>query len=675
MLIKKIKIKNFRQYYGEVEIEFSTDEIKNVTVIRGENGVGKTALLNAVKWAFFETFTNNFPNKNKLINNTALKEGKKKCSVEIEFEEDGVNYLLIREFEQQNKNIKLKLFPYDENTLRAELPNPNILINTMLPREMAEYFFFQGEGSNAVNVGNNGSDLAKSIQDILGFEVANKLIIDLKSLLKNLRNKRAELDTSGKAKKLQDTLNEIESKIDDTEYQLGQKNKILPSITEKIKTVEESLDKIKNKNLSSLKSRERSLESEISGIKTNLNNARKNKISNISKFGWAVFGIDLASTSQDFIDDSELKGKLPEPYNETFIKDILAQKECICGTKLHDNKSAFEKIAAMLSRAANPELMQRLSGIRAQIQDIKTLYELSKDNIKENLNNLTSLESNLINKEKELSDIIDQINDIPEDEIKSLQKQKFNLVADQSNTLKSIGALTEKLEELNAQLDPLKRAIIEATPDDKSLENIKLKIEFVDDLMRVIDDHLKRVEKNIRLHVFQEVNKSLQKFSRHDFKITVDKSNFSINLLDKDNNPVNQGDGLNLLLNLTITSSLINFAASRRNIKDPILSSATVAPLLIDAPFGVLDNKYRNVVVSELPKQARQIIFLVSSSQWSEEMDSEIRDKVGKEYVLILEESGSQGDKEIDILNIRGNKKAVSRYDCDIDRTVVENVL
>lgn len=56
MLLRKIKLKNFRQYYAEVVINFATDGFKNVTVIHAENGVGKTALLNAIKWCFYGEF-------------------------------------------------------------------------------------------------------------------------------------------------------------------------------------------------------------------------------------------------------------------------------------------------------------------------------------------------------------------------------------------------------------------------------------------------------------------------------------------------------------------------------------------------------------------------------------------------------------------------------------------
>ena len=45
MLLKSLKLKDFRQFRGEQEISFSTDPVRNVTVIMGENGSGKAIKL------------------------------------------------------------------------------------------------------------------------------------------------------------------------------------------------------------------------------------------------------------------------------------------------------------------------------------------------------------------------------------------------------------------------------------------------------------------------------------------------------------------------------------------------------------------------------------------------------------------------------------------------------
>lgn len=52
MIIKKMKLQNFRQYIDD-EIKFAVDEDKNVTVIMGDNGTGKTTLAQAFQWALY----------------------------------------------------------------------------------------------------------------------------------------------------------------------------------------------------------------------------------------------------------------------------------------------------------------------------------------------------------------------------------------------------------------------------------------------------------------------------------------------------------------------------------------------------------------------------------------------------------------------------------------------
>ena len=52
MIIKKMKLQNFRQYIDD-EIKFAVDGDKNVTVIMGDNGTGKTTLAQAFQWALY----------------------------------------------------------------------------------------------------------------------------------------------------------------------------------------------------------------------------------------------------------------------------------------------------------------------------------------------------------------------------------------------------------------------------------------------------------------------------------------------------------------------------------------------------------------------------------------------------------------------------------------------
>ena len=50
MKIESLTISNFRSYQGNHNIEFSTDGEKKITLFLGDNGGGKTSLLNSIYW-------------------------------------------------------------------------------------------------------------------------------------------------------------------------------------------------------------------------------------------------------------------------------------------------------------------------------------------------------------------------------------------------------------------------------------------------------------------------------------------------------------------------------------------------------------------------------------------------------------------------------------------------
>ena len=54
MLIKSLKMQNFRQFKEITAVDFSCDPEQNVTIILGDNTFGKTTLLQAFNWCFYE---------------------------------------------------------------------------------------------------------------------------------------------------------------------------------------------------------------------------------------------------------------------------------------------------------------------------------------------------------------------------------------------------------------------------------------------------------------------------------------------------------------------------------------------------------------------------------------------------------------------------------------------
>ena len=117
MLLESITLENFRQFRHE-SIDFAQGENgKNVTIIIGENGTGKTTFAQAFFWCMYgET---EFSDKNMLNKLVAakMKPGQEsKVQVILKLRHGTVNYTLMREQTQmaihpmsRSLNVKVKL--------------------------------------------------------------------------------------------------------------------------------------------------------------------------------------------------------------------------------------------------------------------------------------------------------------------------------------------------------------------------------------------------------------------------------------------------------------------------------------------------------------------------------------------------------------------------------------
>ena len=53
MKFSNIEINNFRQYYNTVNVDLETNDEKNIIIIGGRNGYGKTNFLLSIVWCLF----------------------------------------------------------------------------------------------------------------------------------------------------------------------------------------------------------------------------------------------------------------------------------------------------------------------------------------------------------------------------------------------------------------------------------------------------------------------------------------------------------------------------------------------------------------------------------------------------------------------------------------------
>lgn len=674
MKLLTLTLNNFRQFYGQQEIRFSTDSQKNITLIHAENGVGKTALLNAIRWCLFEETTENFRDRKSLLNHEAREEGDCHFSVEIEFEEDGHNYHCAR-------GVNIKNEPYfkvlkDTGLGYQSVSDASLFINSIIPKNMASYFFFQGEGVSSFARTTSGANhtVKNAIHDVLGFKIAQQTLDDLNIIKSEYRREIMNRDKGGEIGKANEQL----SRYENEKLQLS---KDMDSCIETISFYERKKqdvdNKLKNSNAdivkqnhlirANLESRKHKLELEITKYEQ-----KTRKL--LGKYLSSVFASKLANEALDFINDEEFKGTIPAPYNENLVRDILEQATCICGADIYEGSLAFENIQKLLAKASDPLQGDRVTRARETLKAIRVLNQNAHTDISDNNSRLHESRNQLEYIKTELAQISFKIANSNLDDVKKLETDRSDCEKCISYETRRLGQLENKLETNNKERKKLELKINQLSALSKGLESLQESITIIENVENLLSDTLARAEKSALSILPSMINEVLSKYVRQDYHAKLSKSTFNIQLIDRAERVVAESDGQQLLLSLTFISSLIKFASQRKKAQGEILMPGAVAPFVIDAPFGVLDNAYKGNMAKYIPESAEQVVFLLSSSHWEGTVEENIRERVGAEYNLVAEVSSEQGEKEYQPIVICGKTFETARYGCDKDRTVIEEV-
>lgn len=228
MKINKIIFQNFRIYKGSNEIIFSPSTTKNISIIGGKNGFGKTTFLTSLIWVFYGRMMSEVEDKyRKDIKNaggyekflkTLLNRDVKSdfesniknspiVSVEIELKDLLIpsipckSVVLKRSYDLKTETEELKIFIDGlENELTKEVGYEVFISDFILPREIAKFFFFDAEKIVSLAEAKSKSELknlSKAYSEVLGIKKYEDLKKNLELLLSKLkRNGASKLEQS-----------------------------------------------------------------------------------------------------------------------------------------------------------------------------------------------------------------------------------------------------------------------------------------------------------------------------------------------------------------------------------------------------------------------------------------------------------------------------------------------
>lgn len=245
MIIKEIRIKNFRSYYGSNHLSLS----KGLTLVIGDNGDGKTTLFEALEWLF--NTTSESP-KNSHISEkrkSELEIGESdEVSVNITFEHDGKKEIEKSfVFEKISENdIRTKEYNfvgyYTDGAERYSIAGDRLL-NMCFESVIRKYCLFKGE--NELNVFDNDTALKTLVDTFSGIKDFDRLV-DMTSNFEQSSARAANRElqndkkVSNQAKVLNAQLNDVTNDIQNIKTELNQKRITISEFSSKLELLEKN---------------------------------------------------------------------------------------------------------------------------------------------------------------------------------------------------------------------------------------------------------------------------------------------------------------------------------------------------------------------------------------------------------------------------------------------------
>ncbi len=673
MKLISIKILNFRCFYQQTpEILFARSDSHNITIMHGNNGTGKTSLLNAFTWVLYDKFTAGFSDSEQLVNRQAIAEAQLnqpvECSVEVLFEHDGKKYRVKRNFRTSKREVNGELvIETGKRELRLQVcgddgrwkiydNQPDDVINGILPKSLHQYFFFDGERIEQIASSDNRKDIADATKKLLGMDVYDNAITHLTKARRTLED---ELKQFGDAR-TEELINQQQKLVDTTE---SIKNR-LQEIDQEVKSQEE-LRKNYSQHLASLagieetQKRREILQNQESECRNDLKRIKNELKQVISTQGYSVFLPQAISDFRRLVGGLHERGELPADIKQTFVIDLLERRKCICGAELHEGSPNYEQVKTWLDKAGLADVETatlKLEGFVDSVEKQASDFWQEIDTRQATINHLRKEISQL---ESDLEKISEALRNSPVEDISSMQRRIdevnrkiADLSEEKGDKKKEIELNRSLIDSLNKQISAIDSKVSKQKTAQRRVVAAQESIDILNDEKTKRNDLFR---KQLEIHIgeiFSQISTKAQiprLSDKYELKVVETSTE----------NPIPLSQGEKQILSLSFIGSIIDCVREWSKSDLVMGPDSSTFPIVMDSPFGSLDEIYRRQVARLIPQLANQLVVMVSKTQWRVEVAEEMTPRVGKEYVFVF--NSNKPDTQTDDIVLYGKSYPLVR--------------
>ena len=645
MKLISIRLCNFRQLYSQTPEIILASGVRNTTIIHGNNGAGKTTLMNAFTWVLYNKFSAAFAASESLVNKRAIAESEPGkpvlCWVEVVFKHDNKRYQVKRVCRAYKNNKEIEQSPSelymqvagDDGRWTIPPQHPDDIINRILPISLHQYFFFDGERIEQIVRDDKKAEIAEATKELLGVEVLNRAIKHLGEARKSLET---DLSLIGDAetkkyikdkKKLEQEIDRLNQRQTEIEQELDHQNELKRTLSSHLLDL---------KGAGELQQRRDELEQQAKLIRQQLQQANETIRQEISTRGYTVFLSEAIPKFREQFEQLREKGELQTGITRQFIQDLLHQQHCICGSELTPETPNRKQVESWLGKAGVADVEETAIRMSTQVDEIEKRVPEFWQKVDQQQANLNQNRTELSRIETQLDDVKKKLRSYPDEDIQQLQKRLDEVETKINNLNRETGSNQQQIETAKSSVSQLDKQIDKLKMNEMKQVLAQRRIEKTQDAITRLTQVKDRLDQQFRCQLESRVQNI---FSRISFTPYLPKltENYELKLVETtagEEAQVAASTGENQILSLSFIGGIIEGVREWSQKNTLMGPDSSTFPIVMDSPFGSLDEIYRRQIAKIIPELANQLIVLVTKTQWRGEVAQEMEKRIGKEYIL-----------------------------------------
>src|SRR5690554_7268494 len=677
MFIKEIELNNFRIYKGSNKINLLPQDNKNIIVVSGKNGFGKTTFLMSLVWCLYgkqmekvdELYQKEIADKGgygkyigNSLNRLAKANGETKFSVSVTFTNVKIPEITCNEIKitrtydiitSASDKVEVLIDGY-QNELIQDLTTDGkqdgeeiFIRDFILPIEIAKFFFFDAEkivSLAEINSPEQRRILSKAYTEVLGIKKYEDLKDQLETIQDDYRKKSAkpqelvefnQIETDIKNKQI--SIDEVERQIHDLNQEKIEKQSESNEI--QMKLIQEG-NMMTLEQLNDLKTKEAELTKKINDIQDGLkelfdlipfglsgetlmevsNQLEKEKTYRENKFKQENVGEKTNLILDDLeIEKKNFKGVITIDIRNFYEEQIRKLIKKHFFSDVPDLATSFEALHDFSDSETN-ELNQLINTLKHTFRDTFTRFN---DNYSRYKSDLDSIRRKIRAAEKDAED--EYIANLRNEKTR-LDNRIFSIEKDIYDLGEKIGAFKNEIKTLKQRQEELRKKI-----DDSRRYSEKDKIiqRQIENLRNFIKDFKAANKKKLEENILNELNVLMHKkgFIK---KVVVDINqagdDVDINLFNARNEKIDKGS-LSMGERQMYASALLKALVDESDIAFPVF---------IDSPMQKFDKDHAENVIKEFyPNVSEQVVlFPLIHKELTESEFELLKPNISKSYII-----------------------------------------